>query len=84
MDLKDIFKVGGIYTTYHVGEMMAWTVVQRFKVNQVTDDMIVFTPKGKRKKYIIRFETRQYSSAPLKPFAGAVFDARVARVAVQR
>ena len=73
MELKDIFEVGKQYTTYSIGECMAWTTVSRFKVNQVDEDKIIFTPKGKRKQYILRFARKDYASAPIKPYSAAIF-----------
>ena len=73
--LGDVFfgAVGKKYTTFAIGSMMAWTTVSRFTVNEVHEDRIIFTPKGKRKKYILRFASKDYATAPAKPYEGAIF-----------
>lgn len=69
-----MFKLNGKYTVYQIGGM-AFTSCIRFTVKEVRPNGdIVFQPQGKRKLYLLPMQTKAYSSAPLKNFAGAVFE----------
>ena len=66
--LKAVFKTGEKYKVFTIGESLAFTCCNEITVNEHTDRGIVFTPKGKRKRFIIPF-----IKSNGQPFAGAVF-----------
>ena len=69
------FEVGKKYTIFTIGSMMAMTNKQEIDIKELDENgNPIFTSKGKRKRFILRLESRAYQSAPLKPFCGAVFE----------
>lgn len=72
--LKSVFKVGGCYTRFHIGSCMAMTHKDEIKVQEIVPEGVVYTPRGKRKLFILRWETRSYASAPLQPLDCAIFE----------
>lgn len=71
--LREVFEVGGSYTIYRIGEMMAMTVKQEITVKRFQgDDIVVYVNKGKRKEFGLRLKSRAYQSAPELPFMGMI------------
>ena len=76
---KRFFEVGKKYTLYRIS-FMAITSKSEIQVTEILDGAddpragVVFKLRGKRKQYILPFASRDYASAPLKPFEGAVFE----------
>lgn len=74
--LCDVFEAGKRYTIYRIGSMMAMTTKQEIRVDQIDHERarIIFTPRGKRKQYILPLAPIRYSNGPVDFFSGAVFD----------
>lgn len=53
---SEVFEVGKKYTMFNIDSMMAMTHKQLITINQIDNEKAVFTPKGKRTKYILRFQ----------------------------
>ena len=53
---------------------MAMTTKMEITVKEVREDGIVYSPRRKRKMYLMKWQTRDYSSAPLRTMEGAVFE----------
>ena len=77
-----VFAEGQKYTIYKISEMSAMTVKMEITVKRLVKrngfsehpDCAVFTPRRKRKEYILPFESRSYQSAPLLPCRAAIFE----------
>lgn len=68
-----IFEVGKKYTIYRIN-WMAITSKKEIQIVELRDTAAVFKDRGKRKLYLLPFESKDYESAPVKPFEGAVFE----------
>jgi len=68
------FTKGEKYTVYRIDDFLAMTSTQEITVKDLDPEgNAIYSLRGKRKRFILRLESRSYASAPLKPFVGAVF-----------
>ena len=68
--LRTLFKVGQKYTLYDLSSF-AITFKKEIQITEYFDGNPVYKYRGKRKKFILQLETRDYSSAPLKALKSA-------------
>ena len=74
MEQKKLFEVGKKYTLYRMS-FLASTVMSEIKVTELDPEgNPVYQMRNGRKRLLLKLFTRQYESAPLKPFSGAVFE----------
>jgi len=74
--LINIFKVGGKYSLYHIDSMMAMSHKTEILVRAIEPEQgrIIFSKPRGRKRFILRLESKDYQSAPMKPYDGGVFE----------
>jgi len=69
-----MFKAGERYTIYRIDSMMAMTRRSEITVKDFDPEgNPIYSLRGKRKRYLLRLQSRDYASAPVKPFRDAVF-----------
>lgn len=75
-ELVSIFTVGGKYSLYHIDSMMAMSHKTEIKVQDIEPEQgrIIFTKPRGRKRFILRLESKDYQSAPMKPYVGGIFE----------
>ena len=72
--MENFFKVGKEYTIFRISDFMATTCKQEILVVDIRDTNVIYKNRGKRKLFVLPLEKRDYASAPLKAFDGAVFE----------
>ena len=71
--LQAVLKVGEKYTIYRMNSTIAAAFKREITIKELTEDGIIYTEGGGRKRYIMCYEDRHYSCAPLKPLSCAFF-----------
>lgn len=71
--MQAILKTGEKYTIYRMSEAMAAAFKREITVKELTDEGIIYTEGRGRKRFIMKYETRHYQSAPFKPIKCAFF-----------